>query len=114
MTKTGSCRYRGDSGCKCIIGQLIDDSAYSTKLENEEVSSINVKEALVKSGIKFNKGDTDFLVLMQYLHDRAAHMASLKRVSFFHIFARNIKTFKNIKLFPEVQAALNSRLGLEV
>lgn len=114
MDVLGCCRYRGDNGCKCIIGHLIDDSAYRSAIECKLIADSCVKNALTDSGLKFGLGDIRFLERMQMIHDNAAHMARDVGTEFFYNFAENIQSFTKNKIWltPEVERALNARLGI--
>ena len=67
-----TCAYRGDNGCKCAVGCLIDDAHYSPSLEGTNVESLRVRSALIKSGIDIDGNDLNVLHLLyqlQQVHD---------------------------------------------
>lgn len=49
MTDEG-CVYRGEDGCECFAGCLIDDACYSPELEFSVAGTPKVAAALTKSG----------------------------------------------------------------
>ncbi len=74
-----SCMYRSPDGKKCAVGHLIDDEHYSESLEGLITDSIQVIDALRKSGIDVEvpenyqitnlPDDIDFLYELQGAHD---------------------------------------------
>lgn len=63
------CMYRAPDGCKCAVGVLITDEAYSPGLEND-YSVWPVIAALVESGIDAHDGPTQQLLsALQKVHD---------------------------------------------
>ena len=67
-----TCAYRGQDGAMCAVGCLINDDAYSWKLEGTGIlEGTRVQTALRNSGIEF---DTDgqvmrLLAMLQGIHD---------------------------------------------
>lgn len=69
--------YRGTDGCRCPVGWLIDDSAYSEDMENIRISSFQIcnpiLDALEKSKV-FPSPDgveiLSMLVMLQRAHDK--------------------------------------------
>lgn len=62
-----ACVYRGPDGLKCAAGVLIKDEHYKPELENNNVHSEIVKEALTASlgeGLEFG-----FINALQIVHD---------------------------------------------
>ena len=69
-TNNGRCVYRGDDGCMCAIGCLIDDKHYSPKLEGETTVCTPVMNALRNSGVAIDSDEMiNMLGALQLLHD---------------------------------------------
>lgn len=65
-----ACMYRGPEGLKCAVGCLINDDAYSHDLEGKVAGAIEVRCALLASGVPADDGDTiDMLRRLQNVHD---------------------------------------------
>lgn len=69
MSAAGFCKYRGQSGSRCSIGQMISDHVYESKLEGRLVGSVEIWEALRKSGWKTEHLPVIFLRDLQHAHD---------------------------------------------
>lgn len=65
----GVCAYRGVEGRKCAIGALISDEEYSPELEDKDVMTLGLKDALPPS---LRGLDIEFLTELQDIHDNAA------------------------------------------
>ena len=66
----GCCVYRGDNGCKCAIGQLIDDAHYNRPLEGRICVFPTVVSALTLSGVNIaDNGVSLMLFKAQDAHD---------------------------------------------
>ena len=63
------CRYRGPNGLSCAVGCLIEDAAYSTKLEGLLVWDSRMGFALQKSGIPVDGQSLELLDDLQTVHD---------------------------------------------
>lgn len=66
------CVYRGDYGCKCAVGCLIDDEHYDPSLEGESITSPRVSRAVELSlGILINYKNKNLNLLraLQTIHD---------------------------------------------
>lgn len=69
-TEDNVCMYRSTIGLKCAVGCLINDDAYSRDLESKGVGTIEVRSALLASGIPADDGDTiSMLRRLQSTHD---------------------------------------------
>ena len=69
-SEAGKCRYRADDGTRCAVGCLIPDPYYSEALENNGVSSPEVREALTLAGVPVEDYETlNMLSRLQDLHD---------------------------------------------
>lgn len=75
----GNCLYRGAKGCRCAVGALISDSAYSKDLEGQGALQSSVVKALVESNVLSTteaenpgnpKSKLQMLVVLQSIHDR--------------------------------------------
>ena len=77
LSDDGDCYYRAPDGCKCAVGQLIDDADYSPEDEGNNVSSLFKGETHVRF---FGPSETDeeeetknhlifFLRAVQSAHD---------------------------------------------
>lgn len=73
VNDSGTCMYRGPNGLKCAVGHLIDDEAYSEKLECKTIDSIYVQEAVTQScsrlGFVVDYSTFKLLSHMQQVHD---------------------------------------------
>lgn len=71
LTAVCLCLYRGDNGRKCAVGHLIDDSAYSSELEGQNVSDEKVRWAVENSvGRELSRREVEMLVDLQAAHDQ--------------------------------------------
>lgn len=69
-TEGNICLYRSTIGLKCAVGCLINNNAYALELEGKAVGSIEVRDALLASGIPADDGDTiSMLQRLQSAHD---------------------------------------------
>lgn len=106
-----SCRYRhtNDEGkeLKCGVGLLILDEYYFSSLEGKAVSQLNVREALSKSGIKFDEdGEVlEALKAIQLSHDVVAE----KDVEFNPAFIKRLRA--NGRKSPLILQALQEVIG---
>lgn len=62
------CAYRGVEGRKCAIGALISDEEYSPELEDKDVTTLDLDDALPPS---LRGLDIVFLAELQDIHDLA-------------------------------------------
>lgn len=67
----GKCLYRDEDGMRCAIGCLIDDKNYNINIENKNIYSTLVKNAIKKSnkGIRLNIKTVSMLGMLQDIHD---------------------------------------------
>jgi len=65
----GDCVYRGPDGCRCVVGWLIPDERYETRLDDGDFSA---KNPAVVQAVGAPLEDVGFLRDMQYAHDEAA------------------------------------------
>lgn len=65
----GNPAYRGNDGCRCALGFLIDDANYDPSLEGFNLDSYSVSGALAKSLPEFDCDDRKFLRELQWAHD---------------------------------------------
>ena len=66
------CAYRGEGGCKCFLGQLIPDDAYSPKLEGLGPSDPELTDAMGLGPDYVGEFRDQFLKDCQAAHDDAA------------------------------------------
>ena len=68
-----SCAYYGDNGKKCAVGCLIKPEFYDIDMEDKDIGSIVIRQALIESGVPVNSKDSvniiDMLSSLQELHD---------------------------------------------
>jgi len=72
MSAKGKCAYRGEGGCRCVIGFSIHDQHYKVDMEDTDANSKLVREALKHSGYPLNHlNSEDYfpLDLQKSLHD---------------------------------------------
>jgi len=64
------CLYRSTDGLKCAVGCLINNNAYALELEGKAVGAIEVRSALLVSGIPADDENTiSMLRRLQSTHD---------------------------------------------
>lgn len=69
-TERNVCLYRSSIGLKCAVGCLIKDDAYSLDLEGKAASAIEVRSALLASGVPSDDEDIiNMLRRLQSMHD---------------------------------------------
>lgn len=85
--------YRGDGGCKCVIGHFIDDAFYDPAFENVRVKELSVRTALEKSlGIHLWDEDVSFFQRLQCAHDLPLIAPNLHyKTAYFDRFSNRIK-----------------------
>lgn len=67
-----ACAYRGQNGCKCAIGHLIPDAAYSIELEGSAVHDVHVRRTLpFVVHASFRNPTITLLEHMQSIHDNS-------------------------------------------
>lgn len=66
--ETQMCKYRGDVGLKCLIGELIPDDLYTADMEGKACDTGPICEVL--EGLGYN---TEFCMELQSVHDEAAN-----------------------------------------
>lgn len=67
---TLSCRYRGNKGLKCLIGELIPDDLYTEDMEDKTCDT-----GPVRSVLEALEYPPDFCKEIQDIHDQAAYPA---------------------------------------
>lgn len=84
----GGCCYRGDEGCRCAIGALIDDEYYFDYLEGRTADDDTVLLALTRSGWPTQgKIHKDFYLRLQTAHD---YPVSVPDCDFLLAFEKNM------------------------
>lgn len=64
------CMYRAPNGCKCAVGFLISNEAYSNNLEDRRASDTIVQNALKESGVNVDVSGMDTMLMrLQRIHD---------------------------------------------
>lgn len=66
MNGSFGCAYRGDDGCKCAIGFLIQDYEYKEVFEGFGIADLRDNFHPIRSLEKYS---TDFLYALQKMHD---------------------------------------------
>jgi hypothetical protein len=86
-----NCVYRGDSDRRCAAGHLILDNHYHENLEGDTVRSIQVRAALIKSGMPDTSEALHLVHEMQQAHDiNMPRAGEVRTIQDFHDYMREV------------------------
>lgn len=66
------CSYRANDGCKCLVGFMIPDEAYTIDIEEKSVNTDEVLEVLPFEGLFTDCEESKLLTTLQTCYDKAA------------------------------------------
>lgn len=103
----GKCQYRGDEGCMCAVGVLIDDEHYDANFEGVSLSASEVRTA-VASSLGIDESVIDYGTPMnkmmrswQRYHDSTYSTFTKKEIDYKHreidLMLDNKNEFPNLK-----------------
>lgn len=85
---TGMCRYRGANGCRCALGQAIDDADYDPEMEGKLPGmTIRGSRILRAVGLDVSPESADWARALQHKHDMCDSPEAMRDA--FFLFARS-------------------------